>query len=131
MNKFAIAVAGALIGGLALQSVATAGATFAQPITVGTNIGYGSMKSARFSANTKEFIGCGVYGAINQGASTTYVTCSATDAAGRYVGCSTYAPAPQLVQAALAISATSQIIFQKDGASNCTYIYVNNNSANM
>lgn len=123
-----IAVAAVLATTIAMQTTALAGASFSAPVVVGNNIAYGSLRSARVSANTREYIGCAVYGATNQTA-TTYVTCSAANAAGTSWYCSTYAPSAQLVQAALAISATSVVIAQSDSASNCTYIYVQNSSA--
>ena len=60
MKKLAVAVV--LASTIAVQSAAFAGAVFSAPITVGTNIAYGSLKTARFSANTREHIGCGVNG---------------------------------------------------------------------
>jgi hypothetical protein len=123
-----IAVAAVLAATIAMQTTALAGASFSAPVYIGTNIAYGSLRSARVSGNTREYIGCGVYGATNQ-PSTTYVMCSAVNAAGTGWSCSTYAPSAQLVQAALAVSAGSYVIAQSDGGYNCTYIYVNNNSA--
>src|SRR5262245_27526291 len=104
MKKFAAA---AVVGaGLVLQATAFAGAVFPGPVTVSSRSAYGSLSTARNSANTKEFIGCAVYG-TTQSSYTTYVACSASDAAGNTFYCSTYGPAPQLVQAALAVSASS------------------------
>jgi hypothetical protein len=123
-----IVVAAVLATTFAMQTTAFAGASFSAPVYIGTNIAYGSLRSARVSGNTREYIGCGVYGATNQPA-TTYVMCSAVNAAGASWSCSTYAPSAQLVQAALAVSAGSYLIAQSDGAYNCTYIHVNNNSA--
>ena len=128
MKKFAAA---AVVGaGLVLQATAFAGAVFQPvPVTVSSRVAYGSLKTARESANNKEFIGCSVYGATPaQAAQTTYVACSASDAAGNTLYCATYGAAPQLVQAALAISAKSFVIINSDASSNCTYIFVTNNS---
>jgi hypothetical protein len=123
-----IAIAAVLATAVAMQTTASAGASFSAPVVIGTNIAHGSLRSARVSGNTREYIGCGVYGATNL-AATTYVMCSAMNAAGASWSCSTYAPSAQLVQAALAVSAGSYVIAQSDSAFNCTYIYVNNNSA--
>jgi hypothetical protein len=117
-----------LAGTLALQSVAFAGASFPVPVTIGTNIAYGALKTARTSANASEHIGCAVYGTTYAGNAPTYVSCSAASASGQYFSCSTYGPAAQMVQAALAISAGSYVIIQSDASYNCVYIYVNNNS---
>lgn len=126
MKKFASALL--LAVGIGATSIAGAGAYFTVPVYVGSNIAYGSVKAARYSANTRENIGCNVYGATNQGGATTYVSCVATSANGASWSCSTYAPAPQLVQAALAISDSSYVIAQSDANYNCTYIFVGNNS---
>lgn len=117
--------------GIGASSIAGAGAYFTNPVYIGNNIAYGSMRAARFSTNNREHIGCNVYGATNQGTATTYVSCSAVNANGVGWGCSTYSPAPQLVQAALAVSASSYVIVQSDSNYNCTYIYVSNNSGYM
>src|SRR5262245_28270423 len=104
MKKFTCALV--LAGALALQSVAFAGATATFNVTVYPGqAAYGGLKSARNAANANEWIGCSAFGA--SGATATYVSCAAVDAAGNYFGCSTYNPAPALVQAALGISATS------------------------
>jgi len=125
MKKFAAA---AVIGaGLVLQAPAFAGAVFSAPVTVNSRSAYGSLKTARNSANTKEYIGCAVYG-TTLNSYTTYVACSASDAAGNTFYCATYGPAAQLVQAALAVSESSFAIVQSDASANCTYIYVQNNS---
>ena len=122
-----LAAAAVFGAGLVLQATAIAGAVFSVPVTVSSRVAYGSLKTARDSANNREFIGCQVYG-TTQSAATTYVACSASDAAGNTLYCATYGAAPQLVQAALAISATSYVIINSDASSNCTYIYVSNNS---
>lgn len=129
MNKFAIAVS--LAAGLALQSTASySGTRYSDPITVSTHVAYGSVHAARYSANNNEFIGCAVYGATSS-TQTTYVACSARNAAGATFYCSKYNPAYQLVQAALAVSESSTVIMNSDASYNCTYIYVNNSSVNL
>ena len=81
-----IVVAAVLATTFAMQTTAFAGASFSAPVYIGTNIAYGSLRSARVSGNTREYIGCGVYGATNQPA-TTYVMCSAVNAAGASWSC--------------------------------------------
>jgi len=122
-----LAMVAVVSAGLVVQATSFAGAVFSAPVVVGTRIAYGSVKAARNSANTKEFIGCAAYGAT-QVAQTTYVACSASDAAGNTFYCATYGAAPQLVQAALSVSGSSSIIVNSDASNNCTYIYVANNS---
>jgi hypothetical protein len=128
MNKFAIAIS--LTAGLSLQPVAFAGTSSVYGITVGQYAAYGPVKAARNSNNDQEFIGCAVYG-TTQSTYTTYVACSARDAAGNAFYCAKYGASYQLVQAALAISESSSIIINSDSSYECTYIYVNNNSVNL
>jgi hypothetical protein len=97
---------------------------------VGTGIAYGAVQTARYSANTKEYIGCAVMGNITS-PQTTYVYCGASDANGKSFGCSTYNPSYVLLQAALAVSQTSNIIFQGNASGQCTYIYAANFSSNL
>lgn len=128
MNKFAVTIS--LVAGLALQAAAIAGTSSVYPISVSQYGANGQVKSARQSNNNQEFIGCAVYG-TTQSSYTTYVACSARDASGRSFYCSKYGAAPQLVQAALAISESSSIIINSDASYNCTYIYVQNHSVNL
>ena len=116
-----------LAGAVALQSVAFAGAvsTFSVYVAPG-QAAYGALKTARNSANTTEWIGCSAFGAT--GGTATYVSCSAVDAAGNYFYCSTYNAAPQMVQAALAVTATSYLLINADANYNCSYILVGNYS---
>jgi len=124
MNKFAAAVA--LVAGLAFQT-SYAGLTSTYPVSVSQYGANGPVKGARNSNNNKEFIGCAVMG-NTYASSTTYVACSAQDAAGKAFYCSKYNPAYQLIQAALAVSESSSMIINSDGAGTCTYIYVANYS---
>ena len=129
MKKFTVAVS--LAAGLLLQSTVTySGTRFSDPIVVSTNVAYGGLRAARQSSNTNEYIGCAVYG-TTQSSYTTYVACSARNAAGKTFACSKYSPSYVLVQAALAVSGSSSVIINSDSAGNCTYIYGNNSSVNM
>ena len=126
MDKLGIALSLAGILGI---SAAEAGQVNSIPITASQYGAVGSLKSARVSADSKQYIGCAMYGAL--ASSPTYVSCSASDAAGHYFYCSTYNPAPQLVQAVLAINPASTLILNADSSYHCTYIYSSNNSGNL
>jgi hypothetical protein len=130
MNK--LAMVGLLAAGLALQATAShAGTNYADNIVVsGQYAAYGALRAARNSADNNQFIGCAVFGNTTS-STTTYVACSARDANGNSFYCSKYNPSYVLVQAAMAISASSSLIVQGDGAGTCTYIYVSNHSVNL
>ena len=132
MNKLAIGLSLAAAA-LAVQS-ANAGLHYSSPITVGVNSdhsggAWGGVHSARVSSDSKQFIGCAAYGAVNT--SSTYVACSASDAAGHTLYCSTYNPNYYVWQAAMSVNQASSIIFNVDSHGNCTYVYVQNNSVNL
>lgn len=126
-TKLAIA---AFAAAAAIGSTAFAGAHYANPVYVATGIAYGQLHAARFSSNTKEFIGCAVMGNTTS-TTTTYVSCSASDASGKSVYCSKYNPSYQLIQAAQAANEASYIIFNLNSNYECTYVYVSNNSSNL
>jgi hypothetical protein len=124
MNKIAIGLT--LAAALAVQS-ANAGLHYSVPIVVGgKSVAYGSVNTARHSADNNQFIGCAAYGATSS--SSTYVACSAQDAAGHSLYCATYNPSYYVWQAAMAVNQSSDIIFNVDANYNCTYIYVSNSS---
>jgi hypothetical protein len=126
MNKLAIGLS--LAAALAVQS-ANAGLHYPAPIVVSNPVAYGSVHSARFSADNKQFIGCAAYGATNS--SSTYVACSAQDSSGHSLYCATYNPSYYVWQAAMHVNESSDIIFNVDSHYNCTYIYIYNSSVNL
>ena len=126
MNKLAIGLS--LAAALAVQS-ANAGLHYSQGITVSGTVAYGQVRGARFSTDSKQFIGCAAYGAVNT--NSTYVACSASDAAGHTLYCSTYNPSFYVWQAAMAVNGTSTIIINADSHGNCIYVYVSNSSTNL
>jgi hypothetical protein len=80
MNKLGLMVSLAAAV-FTLQPVAHAGAVSDYGVTVSTYGAYGNLHDARNSGDHKQFIGCAVYG-TTQSVYTTYVACSAGDAAG-------------------------------------------------
>jgi hypothetical protein len=126
MNKIATGLC--LAGALAVQS-AYAGYHFSSPVTASQYGAYGSVVSARNAGDNQQFIGCAAYGAVST--SSTYVACSARDAAGHTSYCATYNPNYYVWQSAMGINHTSFIIFNSDSKGNCTYIYHSNSSTNL
>jgi hypothetical protein len=126
VNKLAIGLS--LAAAMAVQS-ANAGLHYSSPITVSGTAAWGQVRTARFSTDSKQFIGCAAYGAVNS--SSTYVACSASDAAGHTLYCSTYNPNYYVWQAAMSVNGTSSIIFNSDSHGNCIYVYVSNSSTNL
>jgi hypothetical protein len=128
MNKLAI-IGLSVAAALAVQS-ANAGLHYSGSITASRYGAYGQVRAARQSGDDNQFIGCAAYGTTNSSA-TTYVACSASDAAGNTSYCATYGPSFYVWQAAMAVNEASSIIFNVDANYNCTYIYVSNNSTNL
>jgi hypothetical protein len=126
MNKLAIGLS--LAAALAVQS-ANAGVNYSDPIYVGDGAAFGSLHAARNSGDNNQTISCSAYGSTNT--ASTYVACSAQDASGKGLYCATYNPSFYVWQAAMAVSESSFIIFDVDSNGNCTYIYVQNGSANL
>ena len=126
MNKVALGLSLAAI--LAVQS-ANAGLHYSSSITVSGTVAYGQVRAARFSGDSKQFIGCAAYGAVST--YSTYVACSASDSAGHVLYCSTYNPNFYVWQAAQSVNEASTIIINADTHGNCTYVYVSNSSTNL
>ncbi|BAV98624.1 hypothetical protein bcgnr5380_61720 [Bacillus cereus] len=95
------------------------------PIGVGTNYAEGTVGSARNSADARQSIGCGIY--ATSGVATLSAMCSAVDAAGSRVTCTTN-EAP-LVSAAQSVKGDSYVHFMFDAAKKCTEIWVDNDSS--
>jgi hypothetical protein len=126
VNKLAIGLS--LAAALAVQS-ANAGLHSSYGITVSGTVAYGQVRGARNSTDNKQFIGCAAYGAVNT--YSTYVACSASDANGHVLYCSTYNPNYYVWQAAMSVTSMSSIIFNADSSGHCIYVYVSNNSTNL
>ena len=126
MNKL---TAGVLLAALLAAQAANAGLHYSSPITVSGTVAYGQVHAARFSSDSKQFIGCSAYGAVNT--YSTYVACSASDAAGHTLYCSTYNPNYYVWQAAMSVNEGSSIIINADSHGNCIYVYVSNSSTNL
>ena len=82
----------------------------------------GSLGSARASADNSQYLACTVHSSTT----SVYMSCSARDAAGLYRSCAS--SSPQLVQAALAVSPGSMIVFTWDANYACQTLDVANGS---
>ena len=127
MNKLATGLS--LAAALTVVQSANAGLHYSSPITVSGLGAYGQVHAARTSGDNKQFIGCAAYGAVNT--NSTYVACSASDAAGHTLYCSTYNPNYYVWQAAMSVTEASSIIINADSHGNCIYVYVQNGSTNL
>jgi len=124
-----IAILSAAASSFALQP-AFAGEVTSNPVTVGSGYAYGSLHSARTSSDSKQFIGCSVFGIVGT-PTTSYVACSATNAAGAVFNCATSNPSTALFQSALAVNAATYVFMESNSSGNCVYIYVQNASSNL
>jgi hypothetical protein len=84
---------------------------------------YGSLGSARHSADNIQYIGC--YATAYSSGSEA-VNCFAKNAAGTYVSCSS--SVPQVINVARSLGDDGYLYFQYDAGGQCTYIGVENNS---
>lgn len=82
----------------------------------------GSLGSARASADSSQYLACTVHSSTT----SIYMSCSARDAAGLYRSCAS--SSPQLVQAALSLSAGSMVVFTWDANYACQTLDVANGS---
>jgi hypothetical protein len=122
-----------LTGALVLVSgMATAGLVNSVPVTVtlnadGSGLANGNMTTARFSANTVEYIGCGTRRMDNgAGGATAYGFCQATSADSINGFCST--GNVELLEAMQSISAYSYISFSWDADGVCRSIHTSTQS---
>ncbi|MCP3098962.1 hypothetical protein LZ198_08740 [Myxococcus sp. K15C18031901] len=112
----AVALTGAVLAG----PVAFAGDKLALPVVINTTTrkAAGALSSARNSADTQQFIGCGIV------ALPTSLTlqCVARNAAGVQVYCDS--SAPNHLQVAMALHGDDYLSFEWDPANQCTNITV-------
>ena len=95
-----------------------AGRVTTNPVKVGSNqtsrYASGSLVSARYSADNRQYIQCVAVAASN------YTVCSAMDSVGTYVGCQS--GDPKFQEVVQAMTASSYIYFVADLNGNCTHI---------
>jgi hypothetical protein len=121
----------ALVGAVTVGPAALAGTKQNRPVTVsidtvnGGGAAYGSMGSARASADTVEYIGCWV----NATQTTISMSCGAEDASGNMLLC--LSSSPSMVQAVQAIASDSYLTFSTDLTSECLSLQVKTASFNL
>ncbi|NVJ21308.1 MULTISPECIES: hypothetical protein [Myxococcus] len=118
--KFVGIAISALIG-----TVAWAGAKNTNTVLVNTvaRTASGSLGDARNTADTQQFIGCGITTYVG---SAPTVACFAMDTSSNYVGCSS--TNADLLATAQSINGDSYITFTWDAFSGCTSLSVTNAS---
>jgi hypothetical protein len=111
---------------LALSSAASAGYHCVSPVGVDTTnrMAWGSMATARTSANAVEYIQCEVYGLA--GAASASVACIARNASGVQGYCSSTDPV--MLDVIRAINDNSYLQFNWDASNRCTNLYLYNSS---
>jgi hypothetical protein len=117
---------GTALLGLALFSSsipAWAGQKSLPEVTIGTNFARGSTAGARYSADSKQYIGCDF-----ETANGPSVTCSAQDKTGKYFVCFAYGNA-RWATVAKAITDFSYISLQGRGDGSCDSLTVDNSSS--
>jgi len=104
---------------LAVAAPATAGRAINYPVTISGSTAYGSMLSARRSADTVQYLGCGIYSpdAIHN---VRYAQCDAVNAQGRRLVCDTTDPA--MIATVQSIGAYYYVSFRSDGQGKCLAI---------
>jgi hypothetical protein len=114
-----------LFGIVAMSSPSPAGLRFDDPVVVNLTSGeaYGSIGTARNSADNVQYIGC----SIEAGSNTDPIAaCFAADATGTSILCTS--SSPRIVGVVQAITSLSFIDFQWDSNFNCTFLYLINSS---
>lgn len=109
----------ACVVGVAWSRGADAGLKQSFPVTISSSYAYGSIGSARASADATQYIGCSSYG--------TSGACVALDATGNNFKMCAWSNAAQAA-AVHSIGPHSYIVFYFDTSGNCTNIYVSNYS---
>ncbi len=118
-NLMTVGIVGTLLAGTAawagVKTIYNVG------INTSTRAAYGSMGTARSSADSNQYIGCAVLG-YSTGSSS--VICQAQDASGVAAYCTSTNPA--IVTAATSQSGDAYLYFNYDASGTCTYLYVSN-----
>ena len=111
---------------LSLNSIpAWAGYVSVFPVTITNKAASGSLTGARYSADSRQSIGCSAYGFL-LGDGLPYVLCSAQDETGKFLGCSSRDP--RFADAVNAMTDSSHIYFTTSGTGLCDELTVINDS---
>ncbi|HEY6922627.1 MAG TPA: hypothetical protein VI653_04100 [Steroidobacteraceae bacterium] len=127
MRKLAIITG--LAAALLLQSLANAGTHLTNPVSIysatsGGGSAIGSVATARYyTSDTSQYIGCS---SSSDTISSTYISCSARDAAGHYLYCYSSSASAAARDAVASVNTTSYVYFVANSSGQCTYITVGN-----
>jgi hypothetical protein len=91
-----------------------AGQKLAYPVVIGSNYAYGTLGTARNSADANQLIGCWAYSSRGQ---APFMDCSARNSAGTYVVCSS--TDPDFVAQARSVKGDSYVYFSWDSTGTC------------
>jgi hypothetical protein len=124
--KRKMTVAAVVAGALLAATSAVAGFRSSQEVMVDVTNRHaqGSLGGARNSADSMQFIGC--YTQSVSPFTTIIGQCSARDASGTYVSCSSTAPG--FVNMVQSLNGDSSLAFGWDASNTCTSIIIFNNS---
>ena len=122
MNKLAIIAS--LAAAVSLQSAAFAGYSQTDPVVINSNgYAYGAIKATLYSNNAVEYIGCQI---ASDTVRSAYVSCFASDAAGKQSYCYDSTPSAATLSNLSAVSGSSYVSFQPDSSGRCQFITVYN-----
>ena len=129
MRKLVVVLCGILASALvAGTEIAKAGPKYSYPVSVGSDYVYGSLGTARNSADGNQAIGCTTSGQFSNGVGYNMAFCSATDSQGRSASCWVASNAGTMAQSLASLGTDSLLYFTFDASGNCTFIYVENYS---
>lgn len=113
---------GILLAGFSISVIAGSAIEAPVEINLETNSASGNMKTARFSKNDSEQIGCGTrtIGATDYSPAFSWGFCQAQVIEGESVMCFAY-DNPELVDQIKSLASFSYISFRWDDEGNCTY----------
>jgi hypothetical protein len=127
MNKFAIGLS--LAAGLVLQSTVQAGQSVTATVGVYSSsdgaTASGAVSAARQSADNVQSIGCDI---ASDGVSSSFISCFASDVAGKEAYCSISSPSAAALSALSSVNASSVIYFQANSSGVCTYLSIDDDS---
>ncbi len=128
MKSKNLAFIGAVLAALVIGApVAMAGMTSSVPVEVAVNAdasgtAQGNLATARFTANTVEYIGCGVRYSISGTTTVKSGWCQATNSAGVNGFCSINGANTDLLTAISGVSDFSFVVFSWNAAGMCTRV---------
>ncbi len=129
MRKSVVVLCGILASVLvAGAQIARAGQKASYPVSIGSGTAYGSVGTARNSADGSQMIGCTTIGQLSNGVGYNMASCSATDSQGRSASCWVASNSSAMAQSLASLGTDSFLYFTFDASGNCTFIYVENYS---